>query len=99
MKLKSYLKSKMNKRGQVFEQMSGLAVGVLSLAIVLVVVFLVLAEIGTNDQVVADANATAATNTLTDAAADIPDWVALVVLAVIGALLLSIVQLFRGRGR
>ncbi len=99
MKLKSYLKSKMDNRGQVFEQMSALAIGVLSLAIVLVVVFLVLAEIGNNSQVVADANATAATNTLTDAAADIPAWVALVVLAVIGALLLSIVQLFRGRGR
>ena len=84
-----------NKKGQIFGQLGALGTGILALAITLVVVFLVLAEVKANSTVAADANATLSTATLTTAAGDIPGWVGIVVIAVIGALLLGLVQLFR----
>lgn len=85
----------MTKKGQVFNQLSGLGIGLATLVIVFAVVFLILAEVGANASVAADGNATAAVNTLTEAAADIPGWVPLIVIAVIGSLLLGLVALFR----
>lgn len=85
------------KKGQIFEQLGGLGVGIASLTITLVVVFLILSQTGANTTVAADANATSAVNQLTSAAADIPGWVPLVVVAVIGAILLGLVAMFRGR--
>ena len=84
-----------NKKGQVFEQLGGLGVGIASLVITLVVVFLILSQTGANATVAADANATAAVNTLSNAADDIPGWVPLIVIAVIGSILLGLVALFR----
>jgi uncharacterized protein (UPF0333 family) len=65
----------MNKKGQIFDQLSGLGVGIAGLAITLVVVFLILSQTGANSTVAADSNATATINTLTNAANDIPGWV------------------------
>ncbi len=86
-----------SKKGQVFSQLGALGVGVAGLTITLVVVFLILSTVGSNSSVTADGNATAAVNTLTSAAATIPGWVPLVIIAFIGALLLGMVALFRGR--
>lgn len=86
---------KMNTKGQVFDQMSALGVGIAGLAITLVVIFLILAKAKANSAVAADGNATAALNSITTAAADIPGWVSLVVIAVIGAIILGLVALFR----
>lgn len=82
------------KKG-VFNNLAALGVGIASLAITLVVVFLILSETGANTTVAADANATAAITTLSAAADDIPGWVPLIVIAVIGALLLGLVAMFR----
>jgi len=57
-----------------------------------------LAQVKANTQVTDDTNATAAVNTLTTAAATIPDWVPLVILVAIGGLILSLVAVF-GRTR
>ena len=62
----------LNKKGQVFDTMSALGVGIAGLAITLVVVFLILSKTKTNATVAADGNSTAALNTVTAAAADIP---------------------------
>jgi len=86
---------KMTKKGQIFDQLSGLGVGIAALAITLVVVFLILSQTAANPTVVADTNATAAVGTMTEAASDIPGWVPLIVIAVIGAILLSLVAVFR----
>jgi len=86
---------KMNKKGQIFDQLSGLGIGIAGLTITLVVVFLILSNTKSNATVAADANATQAVNILTEAASGIPSWVPLVVIAVIGAILLSLVALFR----
>ena len=88
---------KMTKKGQVFGQLSDLGVGIAGLAITLVVVFLIMSQTRANSTVAADANATAAVDTLQSAADDIPGWVPLVVVSVIGAILLSLVALFRRR--
>ena len=85
----------MNKKG-VFDQLAGLGIGVVTLAITLTVVFLILSQTASNSKVSADANASAAVTTLQRAASDIPGWVPLVVIAVIGAILLSLVALFGG---
>jgi uncharacterized membrane protein YfcA len=85
------------KKGQIFDQLGGLGVGIASLAITLVVVFLILSQTRTNATVAADVNATQAVSTLQSAADDIPGWVPLVVVAVIGAILLGLVAMFRGR--
>ena len=88
---------KMNKNG-VFDQLGALGVGIATLVITLAVVFLILAQVAANTQVAADTNATLAVNTLTEAAATIPDWVPLVVLVAIGGLILALVAVF-GRNR
>lgn len=89
----------MSKRGQVsvFDSLAGLGIGVAGLAITLVVVFLILSETKSNTTVAADPNATTALGTLQNATNDIPGWVPLVVIAVIGGILLSLVSLFRSR--
>jgi len=84
-----------NKKGQIFSQLSGLGVGIAGLAITLVVVFLIMSQTKANPTVAADVNATGALTTLQSAADDIPGWVPLVVIAVIGAILLGLVALFR----
>lgn len=85
----------MNKKAQVFDQLAGLGVGIAALVITLVVVFLIMSQTGANATVAADANATAAVTTLTNAAGTIPGWVPLIVIAVIGSILLGLVALFR----
>jgi len=84
---------KMNKKG-VFDQLGALGIGIATLVITLAVVFLVLANIKSNSSVSADANATAAVNTLTNAAATIPGWVPLVVIVAVGALILGMIGMF-----
>jgi uncharacterized protein (UPF0333 family) len=97
MNMKNLLK--MGKKGQVFDQLSALGVGVAALAITLVVVFLIMSETAANTTVAADTNASAAIDALQSAADDIPGWVPLVIITVIGALLLGLVMMFRGRAR
>jgi len=87
---------KLCKKGQIFDQLSGLGVGIAGLAITLVVVFLIMSQTKANSTVAADTNATAALTELQRAADDIPTWVPIVVIAVIGAILLGLVALFRG---
>ena len=84
----------MNKKG-VFDQLGALGIGIATLVITLAVVFLILANVGSNAQVTADGNASAAVTTLTSAAEDIPGWVPLVVIVAIGGLILSLIAVFR----
>lgn len=92
--MKKMLKS---KKG-VFDQLGALGVGIAILVITLAVVFLILAQVAANTQVAAEGNASAAVDTLTAAAATIPGWVPLVILVAIGGLILGLVAVF-GRSR
>lgn len=102
---------KLDKKGEVFQMLGGLATGVAVLAIVLTVTFLIMAEgtkqIGTvegvtctgNSSTVAGGGGTSiacnATHALQNAVSGIPGWVPIVVVAGVGAALLGLVALFR----
>ena len=99
---------RMSKKGQVFSQLSQLAVGVATLAIVLTVAFLVMSEgkdqageienLDFNNATECHQSITCnATETLQNATGDIPGWVPLVIIASIGAILLGLVSLFARR--
>ena len=86
----------MNKRG-VLDQLGGLIQTLGFLAILMAVVFLIVASIAANANVAADSNASAAVQTTQSAMADIPGWLPIIVIAVIGGILLTLIQFFRGR--
>ena len=91
------------KKGQAMQQLSTLAVGVATLAIVLTVTFLIMAEGGDEAADIAGAsnydtcNSSACNGTkeLQSAVDDIPGWVPLIIIAMVGAILLGLVKLFR----
>ncbi len=87
---------KLGKRG-VFDQLGALGIGIVTLVVILAVSFLILANVKANATVAADGNATAAVNTLTNAAATIPGWVSIVVIVAIGGLLIALVAGFTRR--
>ena len=104
---------KQNKKG-VLAELSGLAVGIATLAIVLVVAFMIMSQgkdqIGDIEGLAMDPttgkmNATQcyfsaacnSTATLQNATSTIPGWVPLIVIAMIGAVLLGLVAMFRKR--
>jgi len=84
-----------NKKGQVMNGIQLLFTALAGMVIVAAVVFLIIANVAANAQVAADGNATAAVATIQQAAATIPGWVPLVVIATIGGLILLLVRVFR----
>lgn len=99
---------KLNKRGQVFQQLGALAIGIVTVAIVLTIGFLILSQ-GRDQIVTIDSVNESDTSTMTssynatvsmaNAMDDIPDWIPLVIIASIGAILLGLVALFRRSAR
>ena len=89
-------------KGQL-QQLGLMAVGIATLAITLVVTFLIISQgqeqIIETESLVSEANQTSyalnATKSLASAVDDIPGWVPLIVIAVIGAVLLGLVAMFR----
>ena len=89
------------------QNLGALGIGIVSLAVVLVVGFLILAQAESQIDTIEGHNgsidpiycatsvACNASGELTDAIATIPGWVPLIVIAVIGSLLLGLVALFR----
>lgn len=83
-----------NKKG-VLDNLANLLTTLGGLAILMAVVFLIVAEIAANPTVVADDNATAAVQETQNAMSDIPGWLPIVVITVIGGVLLTLVRFFR----
>jgi len=94
------------KKGQAMSTLAGLAVGIATLAIVLTVTFLVMSQgksqiatieglASTNSTDCPTSVACNATSTLQSAVDDIPGWVPLIIIGVVGAVLLGLVKLFR----
>lgn len=88
--------SKIGKKG-VIDQLMPVIIALVTIAITLIVGFLILSEVGANTKVAADTNATAAVNEVTNAMADIPGWLPIIVITIIGALLIGLVAFFRAR--
>jgi len=85
---------KLGKKG-VLDNLANLLTTLGYLAILMAVIFLIVAEIGDNDAVVADGNATAAVQETQEAMGDIPGWLPIIVITVIGGVLLTLVRFFR----
>jgi mannose/fructose/N-acetylgalactosamine-specific phosphotransferase system component IID len=85
---------KLSKKG-VIQNMLPLVTSLVAVGVTIVVGFLILAQIQANTTVTSDANASAAVTSVQDAMGDIPGWLPIIVVAVIGALLLGLVQFFR----
>ena len=88
----------MNKKGQI-EALVPVVISLVVIGILLVVAFLIFAQVAANPSVVADANATAAIEAVQDATDDIPGWLPIIVVVVIGALLIGLVSFLRGRAK
>ena len=87
-----------NKKGQI-EALVPLVISLVVIGILLVVAFLIFSQVASNTTVAADANATAAINAVQNATDDIPGWLPIIVVVVIGALLIGLVSFLRGQAR
>ena len=86
----------MNKKG-VIDQLVPLVTALVVIGVVLVVGFLIFAEVGSNSKVLGDNNASASINETRDAMSEIPGWLSIIIITVIGALLIGLVSMFRRR--
>ena len=84
-------------RKGVIDQLIPLVIGLVVIGIMLVVALLIMSQVAANSQVTADTNATAAIKTVQNAAGTIPAWLPIIVITIIGALLIGLVSIFRGR--
>ena len=65
------------------------------MAILMAVIFLIVASIKSNATVAADGNATLAVAKTQSAMADVPNWLPIIVITVIGGVLLTLVRFFK----
>lgn len=89
------MKALMKSKKGVLDNLAGLLTTLGYLAILMAVIFLIVAEIAANETVAADSNATAAVQETQEAMSDIPGWLPIVVITVIGGVLLTLVRFFR----
>lgn len=85
-----------SKKG-VIDQLIPMVTALVVIGVVLVVGFLIFAEVGSNAKVLADNNASQAINETRDAMSEIPGWLSIIIITVIGALLIGLVSLFQRR--
>ena len=91
---------KMNNKGQI-EALIPLIIALVVVGILLVVGFLIFAEVKDQAVAIEGANKYAdnATMDVTNAMADIPGWLPIIVVVVIGALLIGLVGFLRGQAK
>jgi len=85
-----------SKKG-VIDNLLPVIISLVAIAVTLAVGFLILSSVKSNATVAADVNATAAITQTQTAMDDIPGWLPIIVITIIGALLIGLVALFRGR--
>ena len=88
----------MNKKGQI-GALVPLVISLVVVGILIVVAFLIFSQVAANTTVAADSNATAAIVAVQQATDDIPGWLPIIVVVVIGALLIGLVSFLRGQAR
>jgi len=92
--MRSRIRLSTNKKA-VVAQLLPVVTALVGIGITLVVGFLILSEVAANSMVSADVNASEAVDQVQEAMDDIPGWLPIIVVAIIGALLIGLVQLFR----
>jgi len=88
---------KINNKKAAIAELMPVVIALVSIGIMLVVGFLILSEVAANSKVAADTNASTAIDTVQNAMQDIPGWLPIIVITIIGALLIGLVSYFRGR--
>ncbi len=78
------------------DQLMPVVIALVSIGIMLAVGFLIMSEVAANSKVAADVNASAAIDEVQSAMDDIPGWLPIIVITIIGALLIGLVAFFRG---
>ena len=88
----------MRKKAQI-AQLQPIIVALVSVAIVLVVGFLIMAQVKTQATALEGENGSSvnATSEVVDAMDDIPGWLPIIVVTVIGSLLIGLVAYFKAR--
>lgn len=88
-----------NKKAQVLGNLQAMIAPLIGIAIVLAVAFLIMAEAQEQATAIegADGFAVNGTNEVISAMLDIPGWLPIIVVAVIGSVLLGLVAYFRSR--
>ena len=85
-----------SKKG-VVDQLMPVIISLVAIGVTLAVGFLILSTVKTNSKVAADANATLGVAQTVSAMSDIPGWLPIIIITIIGALLIGLVSMFRGR--
>ena len=86
-----------NSKKGVVDQLMPVIISLVAIGITLAVGFLILSTVKANAKVVADPNATLGIVQTVSAMADIPGWLPIIIITIIGALLIGLVSMFRGR--
>jgi len=86
----------MKKKGAI-QNLLPVVVSLVAIGITLVIGFLIMAEVAANSTVAADSNASAAVDEVQSAMEDIPGWLPIIVITIIGSILLGLVAYFRAR--
>lgn len=88
-----------NKKAQALNNLQALIAPLIGVAVVLVVGFLIMAEVKTQASTIENDGGTGyavnATRDVQLALDDIPGWLPIIIVAIIGAILLGLVQFFR----
>lgn len=85
-----------NKKGAL-DQLSGIAIGLVTFCIIVVVAALIAANVASNTQVAADGNASATAVEVQTQIGSLADWLGIIIVAAVGAAILGLVMLFRRR--
>ena len=93
---KPQMKLIQSKKG-VIDQLAPMVIGLVAIGITIAIAFLIMAEVASNASVTADTNASAAVDKVQGAMDDIPGWLPIIVITIIGALLIGLVSIFRGK--
>lgn len=96
-----------SKKGQIFDQLSKMAIGVAVVALVIVVTFVILAQLGdqaadsdsaSSSFALCNSSACNTTRTVQSEMDQIPDWLGIAIITGIGIVILGMVQGFRKVG-
>ena len=92
---KKTMKMISSKKG-VVDRLQPLVIALVVVGVTLAIAMLIMAEIQTNNSVKASKNASKAVNETINAIGDVPGWLPIIVITLIGALLIGLVAMFRG---
>ena len=84
---------KLFKKGAV-DQLMPVVTALVAIGITLVIGFLIMSGVASNATVAADVNASEAVDQVQGALDDIPGWLPIIIITIIGAILLGLVSLF-----